>query len=306
VKQRKVLLSLVLVVAVLFASVLPASAIEFEAEEKYNSVFVVFSGNALGSGFAVGSNCVVTNAHVIDDPESVSLLDYAGKEWVAKVVGMDEMLDIAVLAVADADFPVLEIADLQTMRTGDDAYAIGAPKSLDYTLTKGVISAKEREINGQTYIQTDAPINEGNSGGPLLSATGQVLGMNTLKMNDSEGIGLAIPVDRICQYMKSLEIPMDESGNVTGKLDASGAEGADTGTDTDTDRDYEDDDDDSDRKRSSGSGGLDLGWIVAMISASLNVVLLILLTRKNKKEEKAAPPPQDPRERTDFDIDILE
>lgn len=303
-KQRKVLLSLVLVVAVLFASVFSARAIEFEAEEKYNSVFVIFSGNALGSGFAVGSNCVVTNAHVIDDPESVSLLDYDGNEWVAKVVGMDERLDIAVLAVADADFPVLEIADLQTMRAGDDAFAIGAPKSLSYTLTKGIVSNKEQQINGQTYIQTDAPINEGNSGGPLLNSSGQVLGMNTLKLTDSEGIGLAIPVSRICEYMKSLQIPMNESGNVTGKLDASGAAGADTGSDTN--ENYEDDDDGSDRKKSSNSGKLDLGWIVAMISVSANVVLLILLARKNKKEEKVAPPPQDPRERTDFDIDILE
>ena len=93
-KQRKVLLSLVLVVAVLFASVFPARAIEFEAEEKYNSVFVVTSGNSLGSGFAVGENCIITNAHVLDNPNNIILTTYAGETHSAYLVGYEEDKDI--------------------------------------------------------------------------------------------------------------------------------------------------------------------------------------------------------------------
>ena len=96
------------------------------------------------------------------------------------------------------------------MKTGDDIYAIGAPKGMAYTLTKGGVSAKERMIGNKSYIQIDAAINEGNSGGPLLNDAGQVLGMNTLKMSDSEGIGLAIPVNRICEYLKSLGIELKD------------------------------------------------------------------------------------------------
>ena len=198
----KVLLSLIIVVAVLFASTLSVSAIGFEAETAYESVFVIYSGNSLGSGFAVGENCVVTNAHVIDNPRNITVETYGGTKYKASVLGINEQQDIAVLIVQDAQFPYLDIADLSTMKTGDDIYAIGAPHGMAYTLTKGGISAKERMVGNQSYIQIDAPINQGNSGGPLLNDDGQVLGMNTLKMSDSEGIGLAIMnrLIRACSY----------------------------------------------------------------------------------------------------------
>ena len=155
----KVLLSLIIVVAVLFASTLSADAIGFDAEMAYGSVFVIYSGNSLGSGFAVGPNCIVTNAHVINNPRDITVETYEGDKYKASVLGMNERQDIAVLIVKDAKFPYLEIADLSTMKTGDDIYAIGAPHGMAYTLTKGGVSAKERIVGKQSYIQIDAPIN---------------------------------------------------------------------------------------------------------------------------------------------------
>ena len=122
-------LFLISAVTMLFASVISVRAIGFEAETIYESVFVIYSGNSMGSGFAVGENCIVTNAHVIGSKRQITVATYGGAEYRASLLGMDEKEDIAVWIVKDAAFPFLRIADLTTMKTGDDIYAIGAPKS---------------------------------------------------------------------------------------------------------------------------------------------------------------------------------
>ncbi len=293
-KSLKVLLSLSVLLAVLLAATLPANAIGFVAEEIYESVFVVYSGNSLGSGFAVGKNCIITNAHVVNNPRSVTIKTYSGEEYKAFVVGIDSNLDIAVLGVNGADFPYLSVADNSKMNIGDDIYAVGAPKSMAYTLTKGVISAKEREIGNYKYIQIDAAINEGNSGGPLLNETGQVLGVNTLKMSDSEGIGLAIPMVRVCEYLKTLGIKTDAQSNVENELTEPESEEETTVSQQKTPDDGETEKDSPYTKTITA---------VAVCSVTLNIILLILLLNKRKKNPV---PYCDPRERTDFTIDILE
>ena len=310
-KTIKALLSLLFVVAVLLASTISAHAIGFEAETAYESVFVIYSGDALGSGFAVGKNCIITNAHVIDNRRNITVVTYGETRYRATVLGMNEHEDIAVLIVDGADFPCLKIADLSTMKTGDDIYAIGAPKGMAYTLTKGGISAKERTVSGQTYIQIDAPINEGNSGGPLLNDAGQVLGVNTLKMNDSEGLGLAIPITRVCSFMQSLGITLDDSGNVVGSVtssDGTTATTATSGADPET-PDIPNDQDNSHRQNDPSDFIIALvAVVVAALSLATNVILTVLLIHERKKHAPTpyAPPPYDPSERTDFDIEILE
>ncbi len=298
--KRNLLCALLIVVAVVFASVFPVSAIGFVAEEKYEAVFVIHSGNSLGSGFSLGENCVITNAHVIDDRRNVTVLCYDGTEHEAFVLGMDTDQDIAVLVVPGAQFPILEVAQADQIRTGDDVYAIGAPKSMAYTLTKGVISAKERQMGSYTYVQTDAPINSGNSGGPLLNDAGQVVGMNTMKLTDSEGIGLAIPIDRICAYATGLEIGLDEKGNVIGTLEKP-AEPEATLPDTDTQQPQVV----VDTRYAKQAA---IAAIVATLSVVLNVVLISvnLVQKRRKTPNLPETPPADPRERTDFDIEILE
>lgn len=299
-KLLKILLSLVCAVAVLFGIPLAAFAIEFAAEEKYNSVFVVTSGISLGSGFAIGENCIVTNAHVINDIDNIILTTYAGETYTAYVIGCDQDRDIAVLGVQNAKFTPLTIADYRELSVGDDVYAIGAPKSMAYTLTKGVISAKEREIGEYKYLQTDAAINEGNSGGPLLNKEGNVIGINTMKISDSEGIGLAIPMTVASDFLKSLGIKLDENGNVSERVvmeikDEETAKPFDNNNNADTDNNQE--------ETLKSPFAVTILLIAFCVSVSVNIVLIILLVFQKRRNLNLK---YDPSERTEFDIDILE
>ena len=304
----RVLCCLMIAVAVLFASVISVNAIGFEAEVVYESVFVIYSGNALGSGFAVGENCIVTNAHVINDAKDITVVTYGGAEYPATVLGMDEYMDIAVLGVRDVSFPYLAIADLSAMKTGDDIYAIGAPKGMAYTLTKGGISAKERAIGNQTYIQIDAAINKGNSGGPLLNDDAQVLGMNTLKMTDTEGIGLAIPITRVCEYISSLGIELDTNGNVAERVEVpEETEPAPVPTAPDDKKDSQNGNDGKPSQETEDGDRTPaityVAIMVAVLSLAANFILTVALIHEKKK---CAALQYDPSERTDFDIEIME
>lgn len=208
---------------------------------------------------------------------------------------------IAVLIVKDAQFPYLDIADLSTMKTGDDIYAIGAPHGMAYTLTKGGISAKERMVGNQSYIQIDAPINQGNSGDPLLNDAGQVLGMNTLKMSDSEGIGLAISISRVCEYLMSLGIELNTNGNVVDSVEIPEETKPSETKPGGNDESKEPSDDQDNERRTPAITYIAV--VVAALSLAANVVLVVLLINEKKKSSVA---PYDPSERTDFDIDILE
>lgn len=294
----KVLVSLLVLAAVLFASVLPANAIGFDAEEVYKSVFVVYSGNSLGSGFAIGENCIVTNAHVIENVHSITLTSYEGDKYTASLLGIDEDKDIAVLIIKDASFPYLKMANLSTVKIGDDIYAIGAPKGMAYTLTKGTVSAKERIVENESFIQIDAAINEGNSGGPLLNDAGEVLGMNTMKMTDSEGIGLAIPADRIASTLKELGVETDTNGNVNSTMNTPNTTTPiEVPSDTDKSKDTEQ------QEKNSLPTVTYAAIVIAAVSLLGNIILVILLIYQKRKNLSIK---YNPKERTDFDIDILE
>lgn len=297
-KSLRVLLSLMVVMAVLLATSLTAFAIGFDAEEVYESVFVVYSGNSLGSGFAIGKDCIVTNAHVIDNPNKVVIKTYSGNEYSAFLVGLNKEQDIAVLGVEGVEFPYLKVADSSSLKAGTDIYAIGAPKSMSYTLTKGVISAMNREISGNKYIQIDAAINEGNSGGPLLNDSGEVLGMNTLKMSDSEGIGLAIPMETVISFLTNLSLDVDESGNTTGDIKPPETNNNKSENNTPNDDAAKDNHDET----FIDTRLFYVICIIAGISIIGNIILGIALVYQKKKNLNLK---YDPRERTDFDIDIL-
>ena len=191
---------------------LSASAVDFDTETLYQSVFTVKTSTALGSGFAIDNSHIITNAHVVQNEKAVLVLTYQEERLYAEVEKSDQQQDLAVLRLKDATVPPLESASLNTVQNGDDIFTVGAPKSMAYTLTKGIVSNRERTMHGMTFIQIDAAVNEGNSGGPLLNAQGQVIGVNTLKIIDSEGIALAIPIDRVITFMQEeTPAPSDES-----------------------------------------------------------------------------------------------
>lgn len=292
-KTFKRIAIILFVLAMILASSIPAYAIGFDTEEVYNSVFVIYSGNSMGSGFAIGENCIITNAHVINNQYDVIIETYGGEMKRAFIVALDERIDIAVIGVADATFTPLRVADLSTVSVGDDVYAIGAPNSLAFTLTKGVVSSKERLVSRQKFIQTDAAINTGNSGGPLLNDAGEVIGVNSYKMSDSEGIGLAIPIDVVVSFLETGEIELNESGNVVEPVIE------DPPADLPI---SEQPNDEGSMEKPSSVVTLVLA-ICLTISLALNTALIIILVFQKKKNQYVK---TDPSERTDFDIEILD
>jgi serine protease Do len=163
-------------------------------------------GQSLGSGFVVSPDgYIVTNAHVITAAakgkiESITVTLFNRKEYVAKVIGSDTASDLAVLKVDATNLPYVKFGDSGKARVGDWVIAIGEPFGLGGTVTAGIISALNR-VTGQggaydRFIQTDAAINKGNSGGPMFDLNGNVIGINSQIYSPSEGsvgIGFAIP-----------------------------------------------------------------------------------------------------------------
>ena len=168
--------------------------------------------SALGSGFIIKDNgIVITNNHVIADAEDI-LVRAGEKEYKAKLIGADPYMDIAVLKMETKDkFKTVKFGDSDTARVGDWAVAIGNPFGLGGTVTAGIISARNRDINLTRYddfIQTDASINQGNSGGPLFNLKGEVIGINTAIIapgqSGSIGIGFAIPANAASNVIDQL------------------------------------------------------------------------------------------------------
>ncbi len=170
----------------------------------------VLKQKALGSGFLVGADGkVVTNAHVVDGADEVKVKLADEREFVAKVIGRDKRLDLAVLQLQGAhDLPVVALGASEALRVGEYVVAIGNPFGLGDTVTMGIVSAKSRSIGAGPYddfIQTDASINPGNSGGPLFNLHGQVVGINTAINPNGKGIGFAIPSDALRDVLPQLE-----------------------------------------------------------------------------------------------------
>jgi S1-C subfamily serine protease len=195
-------------------------------------------GTATGSGFVVDSDgTIVTNAHVVDGASKVTVsFDETGETVDAEVKGVDNDSDLAVLKVDPeaADLTVLPLGDLENVDVGDPVVAIGNPFGLQRTVTTGIVSALQRQLDAPSgfqisnVIQTDASINPGNSGGPLLDAEGKVIGINsqiaTGGGQGSVGIGFAVPVDTLKQLLPQLregkEIQRAYLGVVMGPDDA--------------------------------------------------------------------------------------
>ncbi|MFV0388530.1 MAG: Do family serine endopeptidase [Pyrinomonadaceae bacterium] len=157
---------------------------------------------AVGSGFLIDPRgYVVTNLHVVEDSAAITVRLRSGEEYDAKIVGADEMTDLAVLKInGDKEFPYLTFGDSDKISIGEWVLAIGSPFGLEQTVTAGIISQTNRETPAgtgfQKFIQTDAAINRGNSGGPLVNMRGEVIGVNSqiaTSTGDYNGIGFALP-----------------------------------------------------------------------------------------------------------------
>src|SRR5712672_3367679 len=169
--------------------------------------------NSLGSGFIVDtSGIVVTNNHVIADADEINVIMNDGTKIKAELVGVDKKTDLAVLKFKPVKpLVAVKFGDSDKLRLGEWVIAIGNPFSLGGTVTAGIVSARNRDINSgpyDSYIQTDAAINRGNSGGPLFNLDGEVIGVNTLIISPSGGsigIGFAVPSKTVAGVVSQLQ-----------------------------------------------------------------------------------------------------
>ena len=176
----------------------------------------LYNGQSVGSGVAIAENgYILTNQHVIGGAKNIKVYFADKTDAKASVVWQDASMDIAVIKT-NRNIPYLECGDSSNVLAGEDVIAIGTPLTLDFkhTVTKGIVSATNRTLqienaNGniaymQNLIQHDASINPGNSGGPLINSKGQIIGINTLKATDAEGLGFAIPISVGKQVIENL------------------------------------------------------------------------------------------------------
>jgi S1-C subfamily serine protease len=173
----------------------------------------------LGSGFIIDKRgLVLTNAHVVDQADKVTVRLKDGRTYEGKVKGIDEVTDLAVVKInPDQDLPVAALGSSDTVQVGDWAIAVGNPLGFDNTVTLGIVSTLKRSSaqvgiadKRLDFIQTDAAINPGNSGGPLLNERGEVIGINTAIRPDAMGIGFAIPIDKA----KAIALKLQRDGKV--------------------------------------------------------------------------------------------
>ena len=156
-----------------------------------------------GSGFIVSSDgLILTNAHVVDGADRVTVTLKDGRTIEGRVMGKDNLTDMAVVKIEEEGLPTISFGDSDELQIGEYAIAIGNPLGLDNTVTTGIISATGRNSaqigvgdKRIDFIQTDAAINPGNSGGPLLNAKGEVIGINTAILRNAQGLGFAIPIN---------------------------------------------------------------------------------------------------------------
>ena len=175
-------------------------------------------GQAVGSGFLIdAAGIVVTNHHVIAGADEISVTIHDGRQFPAKLIGADEQTDIAVLEIdSETPLPYVSFGQSATTRVGDWVVAVGNPFGLGGTVTAGIVSARGRDIQSGPYddfLQFDAPINQGNSGGPLFDRRGEVIGVNSAIFSPSGGnvgIGFAIPAE----IAKNVVAELREQGHV--------------------------------------------------------------------------------------------
>ncbi|MBD2343531.1 HhoA/HhoB/HtrA family serine endopeptidase [Anabaena subtropica] len=165
-----------------------------------------------GSGFIISSSGqILTNAHVVDGADKVTVTLKDGRTFDGTVLGEDPVTDVAVIKIDANNLPTVSVGNSEALQPGEAVIAIGNPLGLNNTVTSGIISATGRSSSDigasdkrVDYIQTDAAINPGNSGGPLLNARGQVIGMNTAILRGAQGLGFAIPMNTVQKISQEL------------------------------------------------------------------------------------------------------
>ena len=171
------------------------------------------TGTILGSGLIVSKDGkIATNLHVIRELKSAGVQLASGEIFDSpSVLAFDDRKDLAIIKIAGFDLPVVELGNSGEVRSGEPVVAIGSPRGLQGTVTTGVVSAVRDDPSGAGFklIQTDAAVNPGNSGGPLLNGRGQAIGIVTAKLRGSEGLNFAVPINYVRGMLDNLQKPMN-------------------------------------------------------------------------------------------------
>lgn len=178
------------------------------------AVIQVRAPSGIGSGFFINADgYLITNFHVIEGETQISVEVYHQKSGQlerrsykqVRIVAMNKFRDLALLRVEDAGegrFAAVPLGETDSLAVGERVFAVGSPLGLERTVTEGIISTKTREMQGDLYLQTTAQINPGNSGGPLFNLRGEVIGVTNMKINSGEGLGFAIPVEEVRNFLR--------------------------------------------------------------------------------------------------------
>jgi serine protease Do len=179
------------------------------------AVIMVSTPSGLGSGFIIHPDgYAITNAHVIQGETRIKCTVYEQGELAfrkriiddVEIIAVNHHIDLALIKMTDEDgkpFPTVYIQDAEDLSAGQSVFAIGSPLGLERTLTRGVISTTQRNFEGLTYIQTNTQINPGNSGGPLFNDRGEVIGVTNMKIPLGEGLGFAIPIRYVRDFIRN-------------------------------------------------------------------------------------------------------
>jgi len=196
------------------AEPLPELSVREQVARIGEAVVQVRTPSGLGSGFFINEEgYLITNFHVIEGETQISIEVYGRKGGQlerrsyreVRIVALNKFRDLALLKVEDAGAPrftAVYLGDSDQLAVGERVFAIGSPLGLERTVTEGIISTKTREMRGDLYLQTTAQINQGNSGGPLFNLRGEVVGVTNMKINFGEGLGFAIPVEEVRNFLK--------------------------------------------------------------------------------------------------------
>lgn len=193
----------------------PQTDVKTLVREVGEAVVQVKTPGGLGSGFFINEDGhLITNFHVIEKEHEIRVEVYhkVDEKLVRKtyddvrIVAMNKFDDLALLKVEDEDkpeFKAVPLGNIDLLEAGEVVFAIGSPLGLERTVTQGILSARNRLILGDLYLQTNTQINPGNSGGPLFNRSGEVIGVNNMKLTSGEGLGFAIPVARLIYFLKN-------------------------------------------------------------------------------------------------------
>jgi len=196
-------------------------------EQVKESVLTIKSGERVGAGFIVSPDGHgLTSAHLVGDSSQVTVVLVNDEELEATVVQTDEARDLALVKLDLQNLPAVRFAPSSELKQGARVAALGAPLGLEGSVTQGIVSAVEREAEGKKYLQIDAALNEGNSGGPVIDEKGRVVGVATAVVKEAQNVGFAVPSDAAIAFLQEagvmLNLPLGQQAPAAVRKPATG------------------------------------------------------------------------------------